>query len=298
MKRFALLAALLIGGAGTLAVAAEALRVTPLPITNAAWEKPFPAFRIIGNLYYVGTTDLGCFVIATGEGLILVNSGEASSGAMIADSIQKLGFQVSDIKMILATHAHRDHVGALAELKQRSGAPFYMHEADVAMVESGGNVDYRRPQGRGVIFAPVKVDRALKHGDRIRLGTTELIVHHHPGHTKGSTSFEFTTEEAGRRYNVVIANMASVNEGTRLLDSPGYPEIVQDYARTLASQKALRPDVWVASHGGQFGLAEKYRPGPYDPARFVDPAGWQAAVAGYEQAYLKRLEEERQGLRR
>ena len=295
--RLALAAAMALTGAAVLAEAAQGpIRLTPLTVTNDEWERPFAPLKIAGNLYYVGTYDLGAFLITTPEGHILINSGVASSVPMIRANVEALGFKFSDIKLITATHGHWDHVAGLAEIKRLTGARMLMHEADVDVVESGGHIDYRRPEGRGLIYEPLKVDQRLKHGDSFGLGGVALTAHHHPGHTKGATSFTYTTQEAGRAVSVVIANMGSVNEGTRLLNAPGYPAIAQDYAATFARQKQLRPDVWVASHAGQFGLHEKYRPGdPYDPSRFS--AGWQEAVARYEKAYLARLEGEKQPAR-
>jgi metallo-beta-lactamase class B len=288
---FALAGALMLtAGAGW---AQAPLRITPPEVTNAEWERAFPPFRVVGNLYYVGTYDLSAFLITTPEGHILINSGISSSVPMIRANIEALGFRFADIRLITATHAHWDHVAGLGEIKRLTRARMLMHEADVDMVESGGNIDYRRPQGRGTIYEPVRVDQRLKHGDTFALGGVELTAHHHPGHTKGSTSFTFTTAEGGRSYDVLIANMASVNAGTRLVNAVGYENIAEEYAMTFERQKALNPDVWVASHAGQFRLHEKYKPGDaYDPMRFS--GGWQEAVARLDRAFRERLQRERQ----
>ena len=193
------------------------------PITDPNWTKPFDPFRIVGNFYYVGGYDLACFLITTTDGNILVNTGLDASVSMIRANIESLGFKFADTKMLLATHAHFDHVAAMAELKRLTGARMLMNEADAQTLEDGGDTDYRYPDGRGAVFEPVKVDQRLKDGDKIRLGSTELTVYHHPGHTKGSTSFAFTTQDGARSYRVLIANMDSVNQGVRLLDSPAYP---------------------------------------------------------------------------
>jgi metallo-beta-lactamase class B len=141
----------------------------------------------------------------------------------------------------------------------------------------------------------VRVDQALKDGEKVRYGATELTVHHHPGHTKGATSFTFTVREGGRDYRVGIINMNGINEGVLLLKSPGYPRIVEEYAQTFAKQKQISLDVFLSSHAGQFRLHEKHKPGdPYDPNRFVDPKGYRAAVERAEQNYLEQLQKERQ----
>lgn len=270
---------------------------TPPRITaeNEIYVRPFPPLHIVGNLYYVGTYDLAVYLIVTPAGNMLINTGVNDSVAPIRANIEKLGFKVSDIKLLLATHGHWDHVAGMAELKRLTGASMLMQEADAGMLEDGGNSDYRFAQGRGAVYEPVKVDRRLKDGDKVKLGDTELTVMHHPGHTKGATSFSFTTQDGGRTYRVLIANMGSINPGVKVSGMPAFPEITQAYAQTFAKQKQIVPEVWVASHAKQFNLHEKYKPGDaYDPNRFVDPEGYRNAVAKLEKIYLDQLAQERQ----
>ncbi|HKA44259.1 MAG TPA: subclass B3 metallo-beta-lactamase [Burkholderiales bacterium] len=265
-----------------------------LPISNEAFVKPFPPLRIVGNLYYVGTYDLAVYLIVTNAGNILINTGVNNSVAGIRSNIEALGFKFSDIKLLLATHGHWDHVAGMAEIKRLTGATMAMHEDDAAMLEDGGNSDYRFPQGRGAVYEPVRVDRRLRDGDKVRLGSTELTVMHHPGHTKGATSFSYTVQDAGRNYRVLIVNMGSINPGVKVSGMAGFPNITEAYAQTFARQKRLTPDIFVSSHAGQFNLHEKYKPGDkYDPNRFVDPEGYKAKIELYEKLYLDQLQKER-----
>jgi metallo-beta-lactamase class B len=266
-----------------------------VPITNKEWEQPFPGFKIVGNVYYVGTYDLGCYLIDTGAGLILVNSGAPGSYPLIKANIEAVGFKTSDIKIITATHGHFDHVGDLAAFqKDAPGAKTYMSERDAPVLESGGNLDYRRPQGRGIIYDPVKVDVRTKPGDHIKLGNTDMMVLQAYGHTPGATSFSFQVTDSGKTYNVLIVNMDGINAGVKLLGSPGYPTIVEDFKNTLAMQATYTPDIWVSSHAGQFNLHSVYKPGDaYNPARFGDLAAYKAKIAGYQVAYENQLAEER-----
>lgn len=266
-----------------------------LPINNPNYVKPFPPLRIVGNLYYVGTYDLAVYLITTSAGNILINTGVNDSTAAIRSNIEALGFKFSDIKLLLATHGHWDHVGAMAEIKRLTGARMLMHEGDADLLESGGGQDYRFPQGRGTIYEPVKVDQRLKEGDKVRLGDTELTVLHHPGHTKGATSFTYTVRDGGRSYNVLIVNMGSINPGVQVSFMPGFPEIMKAYLSTLQRQKQLKPEIWVSSHGGHFNLHQKYKPGdPYDPKRFVDPDGYQAKIQFYEKLFGAQLHKEQE----
>lgn len=295
MKPKHLLAAAIVLSASATAGAALAQQRITLPITNKEWEQPFPGFKVVGNMYYVGTYDLGCYLIDTGAGLILVNSGAPGSYPLIKANIEALGFKTGDIKIITATHGHWDHVGDLAAFqKDAPGATTYMSERDAPVLESGGNLDYRRAEGRGIIYDPVKVDVRTKPGDHIKLGNTDMTVLQAYGHTPGATSFSFQVTDAGKAYNVLIVNMDGINAGVKLLGSPGYPTIVEDFKNTLAMQATYTPDIWVSSHAGQFNLHKVYKPGEaYDPARFGDRGAYQAKIAGYQAAYEKQLAEER-----
>jgi metallo-beta-lactamase class B len=274
------------------AIAQERVKLT---ITNKDWEKPYPGFKVVGNLYYVGTYDLGCYLINTGAGLILVNSGAPGSYPLIKASIEALGFKTSDIKVITSTHGHWDHVGDLALFqKDAPGAKTYMSERDAPVLESGGNIDYRRPQGRGIIYDPIKVDVRTRPGDHIKLGNTDMTVLQSYGHTPGATSFSFPVTDNGKTYNTFIVNMNGINAGVKLLGSPGFPTIVKDFKNTLAMQATYTPDIWVSSHAGQFNLHKVYKPGDAnDPARFGDITAYKAKIAGYQTAYEKQLAEER-----
>ena len=251
---------------------------------------------MIGNVYWVGTYDLSTYLITTDAGHILINTGFAETVPEIEKGVEQLGFEIDDVEILLATHAHGDHVAGLAELKRLTGARMMMSEADAVLLEDGGMSDFRFGDGRKPSFEPVKVDRRLKDQDTITLGGVTITAHHHPGHTKGATSFTLTVREGGRDYRVVIANMGSINPGVTVSGMPKYPTIGDDYARTFAAQKALPVDVFLASHAAQFDLHEKYKPGDaYDPNRFVDPQGYLAAVERLEGIYLEQLARERAG---
>ena len=294
MKSQYLVAAALVLAAFATDTATAQQRVK-VPITNKEWEQPFPGFKLVGNMYYVGTYDLGCYLIDTGAGLILVNSGAPGSYPLIKANIEALGFKTSDIKIITSTHGHWDHVGDLASFQQDApGAKTYMSERDAPVLELGGNLDYRREEGRGIVYDPIKVDVRTKPGDHIKLGNTDMTVLQAYGHTPGATSFRFPVTDAGKTYNVLIVNMDGINAGVKLLGSPGYPTIVEDFKNTLAMQATYAPDIWVSSHAGQFNLHKVYQPGDaYDPARFADLAAYKAKIAGYQAAYEKQLDEER-----
>ena len=266
------------------------------PVTvpfDADWVKPFPPFRLIGNIYWVGTWDLATYLITTPQGHILINSGLKETVPEIIQGIKTLGFKPEDVKLLLATHAHFDHVAGLAALQRLTKAPIAMSQADAELFESGGTSDFLFGKSPGAHYEAARVGRILKDGDAISMGGTELTVHLHPGHTKGATSFTTTIEENGKRYRVGIINLASINDGVTVSGMPLFPDIEAAYRKTLQAQQSLELDVWFTSHAGQFGLHRKYQPGDaYDPARFVDPAGYRAAVARMEAAFRAALARE------
>jgi metallo-beta-lactamase class B len=258
------------------------------------WTRPFPPFRIIGNIYWVGSYDLATYLITTPQGNILINTGVGDTAKQIKASVEQLGFKIADTKILTATHGHFDHVAGMAELKRMTGARLIVSEPDKELLESGGKLDFRFGDTPGAAFEPVKVDGTFKDSDTIALGGTVLTAHHHPGHTKGATSFTVNVQESGKTYRVVIANMGSINPGVTVSGMAKYPGIAEDYARTFKAQKDMQIDVWLASHAAQFKLHDKYKPGdPFNPDRFVDPQGFKASVEQLEKTYREQLARER-----
>jgi metallo-beta-lactamase class B len=254
------------------------------------WTKPFPPFRMIGNIYWVGTWDLSTYLITTPQGDILINTGLASTVPEIKAGVENLGFKMSDIKILTATHGHFDHAAGMAQLKKMTGAKLVISAPDAELFETGGKADFRFGETPSARFEPVKVDQTLKDGDAISLGGTTLTAHLNPGHTKGATTFTMDVTENDNVYHVAIANMGSINPGVNVKGMPHYPNIKADYAHTFEAQKAMNVDVFLASHASQFRMHDKYKPGDaYNPYRFVDPQGFHSAVDKLEETYQKEL---------
>lgn len=263
-------------GIGSLAMAQKITE--PSTKTHPDWSRPYPAFQIAGNLYYVGTYDLACYLIVTPQGNILINTGLASSTQSIGKSIESLGFKLADTKILLTTQAHYDHVGAMAAIKKKTGAKLMVDEGDAPCVADGGRSDYSL-SGTEAVFAPVKVDRLLHNGDTISLGGMHLVMLHHPGHTKGSCSYLFQVQDTQRQYTVLIANLPTIITDKKFSDITAYPTIAGDYAYTLNAMKNLKFDIWLASHASQFYLHKKHKPGsPYNPSAFMDKQAYYNAI--------------------
>jgi metallo-beta-lactamase class B len=260
--------------------------------TDPAWTTPIAPFRIVGNLYYVGSKDLASYLIVTPAGDILVNSNLDVSVPQIRSSVEQLGFRFSDIRILLISHAHWDHDSGSAELKRQTRAQYMVMDGDVPVVESGGEKDFQYPENH---YPATKVDRTLHDGDQVQLGGTVLIAHKTPGHTRGCTTWTLRVTDHGQPLNVVIVGSWNVNPGYRLVDRPGqaasYPGIARDFQHTFALLKQLPCDVFLGAHGAYFDMLGKLQ--RLTPATassvWIDPQGYQAAVQERESAFLAEL---------
>jgi metallo-beta-lactamase class B len=198
-----------------------------------AWTARTPPVRVIDNIYYVGTMDLASYLITTPAGHIVIDTGVKGNAEAVSASIASLGFNARDVRIILTTQAHFDHVGAHARMKELTGARVLVSAADAPIVGSGGKGDYLF--GPDYYFPPTTVDGIVKDGESLRLGGVELLAHLTPGHTRGDTTWTMKArDEEGTLRNVVFAGSTSVNPGTRLVGNAEYPEIAQDYQRAFA----------------------------------------------------------------
>jgi metallo-beta-lactamase class B len=257
--------------------------------TNPDWSKPYQPFRIAGNLYYAGTYDLACYLITTTKGNILINTGLAASLSQIKNNIETLGFNFADTKILLTTQAHFDHMGDMAAIKKMTSAQLMVDEKEADVVTSGGNSDYALG-GHGSTYQPVKPDRLLHDGDTIQLGDMQLVMLHHPGHTKGSCSFLFAVKDDQRSYKVLIANLPTIVTNKPFAAITTYPEIVSDYAYTLHAMKNISFNIWLASHASQFNLHDKHKPGDaYNPAAFIDQPGYDAVLSNLQKQYDEKI---------
>jgi len=270
----------LVSGAvlGLVLAAGLGVSYSQTPAQEPDWNKPVDPFRIIGNIYYVGTNELGAYLVKTPEGAILVDGGLPESAPLIAHSIEAIGVPLSGVKILLTTQAHFDHVGSLAELAQKTGGRVMVMAGDAELVEKGGHGDYLF--GDTMAFPPAKVGEVLHDGSTITLGGTTLVAHLTPGHTKGCTTWTTTVREDGLTYAVVFPGSGSVNPGTRLVKNPSYPGIRADYEKTFRVLAAMHPDVFLGAHAGFFGLDDKRAAlaAGKTPNPFIDPAGFQALV--------------------
>src|SRR3954463_10516941 len=219
------------------------------------WHEPFPAHKVVGNVYYVGSKDLATYLITTPKGHVLINSGFERTVPLIQKSVESLGFKMTDVKILLASHAHSDHVAGHALLQKLTGAKVYVMRGDDEVIASGGAGQYLYTTSR---WEPCKVDRVLEDGEDVKLGGVTLVARRTPGHTRGCTTWTWRVTDRGQTYDVVVIGSPNVNPGYRLPDKPLYPQIADDFARTFEVLKGLPCDVFLGAHGGYYGMVAKY----------------------------------------
>ena len=236
--------------------------------TREDQDTPFTPHKIFGNLYYVGTRSLASFLITTPQGHILINSDYERNVPAVRQSIEALGFKYTDIKILLGSHAHADHMEGDALVRQLTGAQVMAMAEDVPALEA------MKPGGK-----PHPIDRVLHDGDKVELGGMALTAHLTPGHTRGCTTWTFNVAEGNRTLSVLIIGSVGVNPGMKLVNNPDYPQIAQDFQRSFAFLRAQHPDIPLGSHPGMYNMNEKFAkiarggPGPY-----VDPQGYVAEL--------------------
>ena len=243
----------------------------------AGWNDPFPAHKVMDNVYFVGTKELASFLITTPVGHILMNSNYESSVPLIRDSVEKLGFKFTDIKILISGHAHPDHVEGDALVKQLTGAQVVVGRLEVPAVKEF------RPGGK-----EHPIDRIVDDGDTVSLGGATLKAHVMPGHTKGCLAWTMDLKEDGKTFHALVE--CSLNgQFLQYVGNTDYPGIADDMRATYKKARQLPVDVFLSSHSSFYRLADKYpklatrRPG--DPNPFVDPQGYLAHVDEFEKSF-------------
>ena len=281
MKWCRVLCSILLGGLVTGSLAAQSGKVWTIEElfrrnvgTPEQQNKQFPPHKIIGNLYYVGTESLASFLVATPDGLILINSDYERTVPVIRSSVEKLGFRFNDIKILLGSHAHADHMQGDAMVKELSGATVMAMEQDVPALRA------MTPGNK-----PHPIDRVLHDGEEVTLGGTTLVAHLTPGHTWGCTTWTMKVQDGGRTYNVVIIGSVGVNPGFKLVNNPDVPQIADEYMRSFRILRSLPCDVPLGSHPAMYNLAEKFEKSGKGPNPFIDPAGYKSELDIQENAF-------------
>jgi metallo-beta-lactamase class B len=237
---------------------------------------------VIGNIYYVGSESLSSFLFVTPQGNILLNSCFEATVPVIRASVEKLGFKFTDIKILLGSHAHADHMEGDALVKQLTGAQVMAMEQDVPALMKIRPGDKAHP-----------LDRTLHDGDEVKLGGTTLVAHLTAGHTRGCTTWTTKAQEGGKSYDVVIIGSVGVNPGYQLVNNPDVPDMAGEYMRSFKLLRSLPCDVPLGSHPSMYNMAEKYAKLGNGPNPFIDPEGYKHELDVQEHAFLQKLDEQK-----
>jgi len=247
------------------------------------WSTPVNPFRIAGNIYYVGTEGLAAYLIVSNRGAILLDGTTTGNAALIERNIEAMGVPLHAVKRLLSDHAHEDHVGALAKIKRDTGALFLASAEDRWALEHGrvrGDTDYLPKP-----FAPIKVDRVVRDGQKIELGNVTLTAHLTPGHTPGCTSWSTKIQDQGRPLNVLFLCSITV-AGNILVGNHAYPEIAADYRATFRKLATMRADIVLPSHPDLADVLEREaRREAGATNAFIDPQALPSLVAYFREAF-------------
>ncbi|MBN8816775.1 MAG: subclass B3 metallo-beta-lactamase [Sphingomonas sp.] len=246
------------------------------------WTRPIKPFHIIGNIYYVGSEGLAAYLITTPKGAILLDGTMEANVPAIEANIKSLGIKLSDVKILLNSHAHFDHAGGLAHLKRDTGAAMMAMKGDVWALENGKHFGDQNYVGT---FAPVKVDRVLVDGDKVTLGGVTMTALATPGHTAGCTTWVLPVRvKAGVKTVVFPCSMTVA--GNKLMGNKQYPGIVADYRATFDRMAKLRADVVLPAHPEQADVTT------LKGDQFLQPTLLPALVAEARAAFDKQWRKE------
>ena len=251
----------------------------------ASWFKPVAPFRIIDNIYYVGTEGLASYLIVSSQGAILLDATTEENVPQIERNIEKLGFKVSDVKILLNSHAHWDHSGGLAKFKADSGAKLMASNPDIPALEAGQHEDGN--ENGATKMTPVKVDQVIADGEKIRLGNILLTATLTPGHTQGCTTWSMTATVKQKPLAVIFPCSISV-AGNYLVDNDANPDIVAEYRKSFDRLAGMKADIVLTFHPELNDLHGRHANGD----AFVDTAALGRIVADARKAFDEELKKQ------
>ncbi|HVV48932.1 MAG TPA: subclass B3 metallo-beta-lactamase [Polyangia bacterium] len=301
MKRCALVLAIVVLAAAVVA-ARPALKADPPKSCDscAAWNAPQAPFRVFGNTYYVGVAGLSSVLIASDQGLILLDGGLPQSAPLVDAGIRKLGFRTEDVRLIVNSHAHFDHAGGIAALQRVSGAVVAASAAGARALERGEppaddpQFGFGREANR---FPPVARVKVVADGETLHVGDLAITAHLTPGHTPGSTTWTWRSCAGARCLDVVYADSLNAVSapGFRFTGDAAHFSIEAGFRRSIALVGGLPCDVLLAVHPSFAGMDEKLRRLREQPGSepFVDRGACRAYAADAAKRLELRVAEER-----
>ena len=258
---------------------------------NGPYVEPAEPFRILGNLHYVGAQNISAYLFTTPEGHILVDTGMPQMHNTVRTNIEKLGFQLSDIEIMISSHAHVDHVGGHAEMQRATGARIMAMGLDAQAIESGQDIS--PVQYHDWPAAPVA--RVLEDGDTVSLGGTTLRAMLTAGHTPGATTWVTNVEDGGRFYSVVFPGGRTPNGGPLVVGNPDFPDVAEITLETFSKLRLLNPDILLPGHPRNAfeGKIEAMKAGVRPHPLLTAPGAWARGLENGEANFRRRMEADR-----
>jgi metallo-beta-lactamase class B len=283
-----------------LALTIAAMPATAEPASNcascAAWNVPQTPFRIYGNTYYVGTHELSAILVASDQGLVVIDGDLAESVPQIAGNIRSLGFRPEDIRLILNSHAHFDHAAGIAPLHKLSGAKVAASPWSARMLRRGTPLADDPQHGLAPSpYAGVAAVDILSDNQTLHVGPLALTAHFTPGHTPGGTSWSWTSCEQQRCLNIVYADsLTAVSADQYRFTS--HPDLLAGFEKSFTTLETIPCDILLTPHPGFSGMMRRLEAREKgNPDAFIEPGACKKLAASSRADLAKRLAEEKSG---
>lgn len=257
------------------------------------WEGAVEPFRIFGNLYFIGTVPASTHLIDTGEGLILIDPGYPQSLYLVIHNLYKLGFQPEEIRYILCTHGHYDHLGAARALAELTGAKTLIGREDA--LYANGTLDLTWAKELGAVYQEAfEPDILLSDGDVVQLGNTEILCKAAPGHTPGTMAFFFDVTDGIHRYRAAMHGGVGMNSMRKeFLERYQLSESIRELFVPAIDRLMQEPvDILLGNHVGNNDTIGKASQITETENPFIDKTAWKHFLTAVKEKYYKMIEEE------
>ena len=252
------------------------------------WEKHIDPFRIYGNLYYVGDRAVCGHLIDTGDGLVMIDAGFTVTVPMLVDSVYRLGFDPKEIRTIIMTHGHYDHMGAAEYFRRLYGCKLGISRTDAEMIRTREDFELAELswEATPLFHAPETFDYLFEDGDVYRQGNTEITLIETPGHTPGVMTFFFDAEENGVKKRAGLLGGVGLS-ATRdyflaHFDLPG--DTPERMIRKAEELKKEHVDIHLGNHPADNGIIEKRERQLKEGGNpFVDETEWERFLSNLQE---------------
>jgi metallo-beta-lactamase class B len=245
---------------------------------NAKWTEPSPPQKVFGTTYLVGTCGITAVLVTSNDGAVLIDAGVEEAAPLVEANIRALGVKLDDVRYVVNTHEHPDHAGGLAKLASDTHATVEAREPGATALESGrpGADDPQFKSSKP--FPKIPNVHRIADGDHVKLGAIDLVAHATPGHTRGSTSWTWTSCEGDRCLHMVYADSLTpvADDDYRFSD---HADALDAFRASIAKVAALPCDILLTPHPDASDLWHRLGPDASAPLVDADACKRYAATA-------------------